>query len=43
MKRELPNRKALVELGAASRCTKGGPTGYIEVTGFLPKQGIDRE
>lgn len=27
-------------LGRASDVTRGGPTGYIEVAGFLPKNGI---
>lgn len=33
----------LIELGEASTDTHGGPTGYIEVTGFLPKEGISNE
>ncbi len=27
-------------LGRASSVTRGGPDGYIEVTGFLPRNGI---
>jgi hypothetical protein len=29
-------------LGRASSVTRGGPDGYIEVTGFLPRNGISR-
>lgn len=32
-----------VDLATASEATEGGPTGYIEVAGFLPKQGIEEE
>lgn len=35
------HKRALIDHGAASLITRGGPTGYIEVTGFLPKEGID--
>ena len=28
------------DLGRASSLTRGGPNGYIEVTGFLPRNGI---
>ena len=33
------NRRCKV-LGRASSATRGGPDGYIEVTGVLPSNGI---
>jgi hypothetical protein len=33
-----PGRRTV--LGRASSVTRGGPKGYIEVTGFLPRDGI---
>lgn len=42
MKLEQRRQRALADLGPASRRTKGGPTGFIEVSGLLPKQGIDQ-
>ena len=33
------NRRCKV-LGRASGVTRDGPDGYIEVTGFLPRNGI---
>lgn len=30
------------DLGRASSVTRGGPNGYIEVTGFLPRNGISK-
>ena len=38
-----PSAIDLIELGEASTDTHGGPTGYIEVSGFLPKEGISNE
>jgi hypothetical protein len=37
--RRLDERKVL---GRASSVTRGGPNGYIEVTGFLPRNGISK-
>lgn len=43
MKRDQPCQRPVAELGSASRKTKGGPTGFIEVSGLLPKEGIGQE
>lgn len=43
MKRNDEACEPLVELGTASRDTRGGPFGEIELTGFIPKAGIISE
>ena len=40
---DLEHGAELIELGEASTDTNGGPTGYIEVAGFLPKDGISTD